>query len=179
MKMNNKRIVTIFSGDCFVSKNRNLIISTILGSCVAVCLYDKWAGIGGMNHFMLPTRTQDRNKKQSSHELYGLPSLQKMVKELLRAGAVNSRLEAKVFGGAKVIKELPLNIPKSNIECALDFLKQHDIKVISSDTGGEFGRKVLFDLSDFSVYVETLTNTKITQLESFINEQRNINTSSQ
>ena len=141
-----------------VSKNQNLIISTILGSCVAVCLYDKWAKVGGMNHFMLPTSNKSNHRNQNSNGIYGLPSLEIMITELLQSGAHKSRLEAKVFGGAKVVKELPPNIPQANIEFTLDYLNKNHIQLISADTGGESGRKIHFDLSDFSVYVKTMSN---------------------
>ncbi len=155
--MNKRKIVEIFSGQYLVSKNQNLIISTLLGSCIAVCLYDKWAQVGGMNHFMLPS-PNNSNRNNDSNGIYGLPSLELMITELLQSGAMKSRLEAKVFGGAKVVKELPGNIPQANIEFTLDYLAKENIKLISTDTGGEFGRKILFDLSDFSVYVKTMAN---------------------
>ena len=132
---------TIFQGECFVSKDPNLMISTLLGSCVAACLFDPIARIGGMNHFLLPGETSTR-KSQVDHSL-GVHLMELLINGLLVQGADRSRIQAKLFGGARTIKGLA-DIGARNARFAEEFLVREEIKVLPGSLGGTSGRRVEF-----------------------------------
>ncbi len=120
-------------------------ISTILGSCVAVCLFDRDKRISGMNHYMLPlNKSNDPNKFR-----YGDTSLTWMLKEMIKTGAQKSSIRARIYGGSSMFMETgpSFNIGKQNVEVALHFLMENNIPVNSVETGGKVGRKVVFDTS--------------------------------
>lgn len=127
-------------------------VSTILGSCVAVCLWDGEARVGGMNHFLLP-RGAARSPRFAEH---ALPML---VAEVLRLGAQRPRLQAKLFGGASVLEAFRDSRPlgASNVEAAREGLAAESVRIVAEDVGGEFGRKVLFDVQTGSAWVRVIT----------------------
>ena len=132
-------------------------ITTILASCVAVCLFDGKHGIGGMNHFLLPNALSD----EAAPARFGPSATQLLIDRLLDAGAALRRLQAKVFGGAAVLDVLAANrdrIPlgQSNVDCALSFLADLRIPVVASDVGGTRGRKVIFRTDDGSALMKFL-----------------------
>jgi len=157
---NGKKIVTIYSGNYYVSNDPKVVIYTLLGSCIAVCLFDAQKGIGGMNHFMLPRQSPFSYKsKESKPGWFGLDSLDLMIEDILTMGGSLSRLKAKVFGGAQVVEKLDLrntNVPTANINFALDYLTEKKIPVIAKDIGGYSGRKIYYNLEDNSVMVQRL-----------------------
>lgn len=132
--------VHIIQGEYKVISDPNVVLSTILGSCVAACLRDPVAGLGGMNHFLLPgtggTTGGDATR-------YGVHLMELLINGLLKQGARRDRIEAKVFGGAKTIASFS-NVGEQNAAFAMEFLKDEGIPVISSSTGGEHGRKIEF-----------------------------------
>ena len=150
-----KNIVTIYSGEYYISSDPHVAIYTLLGSCVAVCLYDQITGIGGMNHFMLPQAQKDQILEYGR---YGLQSIEIMIEKLLYQGAVYQNLKAKIFGGSNMVN---LNyrendIARSNIRFTLKYLESKEIPIIAKGLGGTFGRKIYFVLEDYSVYVQRL-----------------------
>ncbi len=107
---------SIIIGEVFVSEKPTWI-STVLGSCVAVCLYDEEVRIGGMNHFMLPTPNDDTvicNR-------YGIHSMELLINSLMKKGADRRRLKAKVFGGCNVVRNSFASIGTSNVDFAFNF----------------------------------------------------------
>lgn len=99
MNFPGKKVVTIYSGEYYITADPGLEINTLPGSCIAVCLYDPAHGVGGMNHFMLPQSGEGRD----SPGRFGKQSMDAMTEELLRQGAVFSALRAKIFGGARML----------------------------------------------------------------------------
>jgi len=160
-----KKIVELFSGRYLISSQRNLIISTLLGSCVAVCLFDEKSGTGGMNHFLLPQRKNPSPSKRFNKGKYGLSSLEKMLADFQKKGIDPAGLKGKVFGGARMMENIKDNIAEANIELAFAYLKKRKIPVLAKDVGGLFGRRIFFVIEDFSVYVKTfaqpLSSTKL------------------
>jgi chemotaxis protein CheD len=132
----------LYPGQLVVTKDP-MEISTILGSCVSVCLFDSTKRIAGMNHFLLPVN--DRNK--SDIEKYGDTSMEFMLDKILSMGSNKRDIAAKVFGGGEVLtyENSNFNIGKKNIEKALDFICDHEIRVISKSVGGIVGRKIIFN----------------------------------
>jgi chemotaxis protein CheD len=136
---NNKKNLTIVQGDFAVSADPTVVMSTVLGSCVAVCLYDQHASVGGMNHFLLATSGETK----SDDLKYGVNAMELLINRLLRAGADRRSLQAKVFGGARMT-EHARDIGKSNAEFALDFLEREGIMCVSQSLGGTNARRVQF-----------------------------------
>lgn len=118
-------------------------INTILGSCVAVCLFDPILQIGGMNHFMLPYW----NGQGLASPKYGNIATEKLIQKMLYLGSRKANLQAKVFGGAEVLSQQGNHflIGKRNIEVAKEVLNEAKIPIIASSTGGKLGRKIIFD----------------------------------
>lgn len=132
----------LYPGQLLVTKDA-MEITTILGSCVSVCLFDSIRRIAGMNHFLLPVN----DKYTTDIEKYGDTSLKLMLDKILSMGSKKSEIVAKVFGGGEVLtyENSNFNIGKKNIEVALDFISDHKIKIISRAVGGTWGAKIVFN----------------------------------
>ncbi len=153
----NKTIVTIYSGDYYISSDPDVVICTVLGSCIAVCLYDGLMRIGGMNHFMLPRAWENH---VSEFGRFGLQSMEIMLSKFYKMGSIHSNLKAKVFGGAKML-DLSLadgesDVATSNIKFILNYLRQKQISIVAQDLGGVSGRKIYFVLEDSKVFLRRL-----------------------
>ena len=120
-----------------------MALSTVLGSCVGVCLVDAGRGVGGMNHFLLP----DSAGHARPGPRFGDVAMAQLLAEVLAAGASRERLAARVFGGACVLSAFcagSRHLGERNAEVALDFLDARAIPVLECDTGGRRGRRLLF-----------------------------------
>ncbi len=118
-------------------------ISTLLGSCVAVCLFDPKLHLAGMNHFLLPTRTA-RNDDDTDVILNGDYSMEVLVNSLLSKGAKKERLVAKAFGGGTIVTSIQMAIGQRNAEFAREWLDREGITLAATDFGGAWSRKVIF-----------------------------------
>ena len=132
--------VHIIQGEYKVVNDPNVVLSTILGSCVAACLRDPVAGVGGMNHFLLPGSGGGMASGGDATR-YGVHLMELLINGLLKQGARRDRLEAKIFGGAKTIASFS-NVGEQNAAFATQFLKDEGIPIVGSSTGGEHGRKL-------------------------------------
>lgn len=129
-------------------------ITTIVGSCVAVCLFDPEARVGGMNHYLLPIPVQREWSPR-----FGNVALVELLRAVLERGARRDRLQAKVFGGACVIEAFrgsARQLGEENVQLALRTLADEGIPVTSRDVGGTRGRKVIFHSDDGSAWVRSL-----------------------
>ena len=154
--------IKVLPGEYYATGSEIMIV-TLLGSCVAACLRDEQAQVGGMNHFLLP---HDHCQDASSGARFGLYAMEVLVNALLAMGARRERLEAKVFGGANVLGDIGgghFNVGQANVEFAFEFLQQEDIPVVAHDVGGDYGRNILFDGRDMSVYVRIIDGQSQTQ----------------
>jgi chemotaxis protein CheD len=97
------RTVKIGPGEHYVTRDRNDMIVTVLGSCVSACIRDPLAGVGGMNHFMLPESSTGAWGQTSANMRYGNFAMEQLINEILGHGGQRGRLEIKVFGGAAMI----------------------------------------------------------------------------
>jgi chemotaxis protein CheD len=127
----------VLPGEYFVH-DEDIVIQTVLGSCVAACLADRAMGIGGMNHFLLPDGGD-------SSARYGVFAMELLINELMKRGARRGSLEAKVFGGAAVIQGMTqLAVGQQNVEFVERFLAQERIPIVSKDVLDVCPRKVCF-----------------------------------
>jgi chemotaxis protein CheD len=119
-----------------------MLIMTTLGSCIAACLWDRNAHVGGMNHFMLPDGASGGGMDSGR---YGSYAMELLINELMKRGATRSTLEAKVFGGGQVIAGMStMNVGERNTSFVLDYLKTERIPVVSKDVMDVYPRKVCF-----------------------------------
>lgn len=130
-------------------------VTTILGSCVAVCLWDPVLRVGGINHYLLPYWAGGA----AASFRYGNVAVQCLFENLLTVGCVKERLVAKLFGGACVIrafKEGESHLGMKNVEVARRLLGEAGIQVVGEDVGGRHGRKLIFQTDDGVVWVKSL-----------------------
>lgn len=128
-----------------INGNASEMLSTVLGSCIAVCLRDEKKRIGGLNHFMLPAVADGQTQNRDAM-LYGDTAMEVLINALMRAGCSRSNLQAKVFGGARIAAAYDQSaIGERNAQFAVDFLAHEGIAVKSRDTGGTSPRRVLFE----------------------------------
>jgi len=122
------------------ASDKSFRVSTILGSSVAVCLYDPVLGIGGINHFMLPFW----NGQGLASPKYGNIAIEKLVEKMISLGSKKVNLKAKVFGGGEVIETnvSQFHIGERNIQLAMDMLDELKIPIIAKSVGGKLGRKI-------------------------------------
>ncbi len=123
---------------------RDMLLVTVLGSCVAACIRDPLTGIGGMNHFMLPEGGAPHDL-MSATARYGAYAMEVLINQLVKLGAHRGRLQAKVFGGAAVLRGFTtVNVGEANSDFVLDYLHKERIRVLSQDLRGIHPRKVYF-----------------------------------
>lgn len=130
---------------------------TVLGSCIAVCLYDPGRGIGGLNHFLLPGRPVAADEREPLR--WGVPAIARLLQLVQAAGARHGALQAKVFGGAQITaRDVPpaMRIGERNVESALAELARLDIPVMNRSLGGAAGRKIIFDSHTGMVWARVL-----------------------
>ena len=143
-------MVKIAAGDVYVTEVDEQI-TTVLGSCVAVCLRSAATGRGGANHFMLP----GDSAAQPENTRYGIAAIAQLVQRLLEDGSSIGNLEAKIFGGASVIPA-STDIGGMNIRCAYEQLARHKVPVIAADVGLRLPRKIIFDPKTGKVQLQRL-----------------------
>ena len=139
-----QEVVTIHPGEYFETQ-ADTIISTVLGSCIAVSLHDPARSMGGLNHFMLPGELGREGLIRDPNAKYGMYAMELLVNELLKMGSRKNDLKAKVFGGGAVLRFSDggtTRIPQSNIDFAFEYLKEEGIPVLASDVGGREPRKI-------------------------------------
>ncbi|HBM61029.1 chemotaxis protein CheD [Salipiger marinus] len=134
-----EKLVNVIQGEYKISRNPGEVLSTVLGSCAAVCLCDPEARVGGMNHFLLP----QRSGKEGENVRYGAYSMELLINGMLKHGARKNRLIAKLFGGANMISQLR-DIGSDNVAFAKEFLQNESIPLASASTGGSSARRIRF-----------------------------------
>ena len=133
------RRINIVQGEYHVSDEPNLAITTLLGSCVAACISDPSARVGGMNHFLLPG--EDTSSPLVAR--HGVHLMELLINGLLKIGAARHRLEAKLFGGARTMHGLG-DYGATNARFAQEFLRREGITIVGGSLGGETGRRIQF-----------------------------------
>jgi chemotaxis protein CheD len=133
--------VKVLPGEFFV-ENREVLITTTLGSCIAACLWDRHRGVGGLNHFMLP---DGPSAGSAGGGRYGAFAMDQLIGEMIKRGATRGNIEAKVFGGGSIIDGMnSIQIGELNTQFVLDYLRTERIPVVSKDVLDIYPRKVAF-----------------------------------
>ncbi|WKJ92484.1 chemotaxis protein CheD [Methylomonas montana] len=171
----NTRRIIIEPGEFYASRQAE-VISTLLGSCVAACLFDPINRVFGMNHFLLAYRHQAHNTPiiESNEGRYGIYAMELLINEMMKLGANRLNLKAKCFGGGNVLKlredgDNKKTIGDVNVLFIKEFLKKENIPMLSACLGGTIGRNVHFVGSDYSVFVKKIDSSQQQLLE---NEER-------
>lgn len=133
----------------------HFIVETVLGSCIAVCLWDKRLKIGGINHFILPIGEKESEKNGK----YGNYSTEYLIKIMLRNGSMAEDLTAAVVGGAKH-RQFLYDVGEKNKETAKEILRKFGITIYREVTGGFAGRKLKFDTFSGNVEIYDLKEMK-------------------
>lgn len=135
--------VKLLPGEYFVT-TRDMVLSTVLGSCVSACIYDSQNGVGGMNHFMLP-RGEDSQGLQVECARFGDYAMDILIRELLKSGAGKGNLVAKVFGGGNVQRAMVSSaIGSQNANFVKKYLAERGIPILAADLEGDHPRKLHF-----------------------------------
>jgi chemotaxis protein CheD len=138
----NSRRINVLQGEHAVSSGDDVVLCTVLGSCIAACLYDADAGVGGMNHFLLPDRTDGAGADEAAMR-YGAYSMEVLINDLMKRGARRDHLVAKLFGGAKMFDSL-VDVGSANAAFARRFLDDEGIPIVGASVGGRSARRIEF-----------------------------------
>ncbi len=146
-----RQSVYLHPGQVHASADPSSVV-TVLGSCVAVCLFDLQSGVGGMNHFLLPHATiRDQTPR------FGGIAMARLLEQVLELGASRGRLRAKIFGGACIIDAFKSrSLGTENVEVAVKALREAGVPVLERDVGGRHGRKVVFHTDTGAAWVRAL-----------------------
>jgi chemotaxis protein CheD len=140
----------LYPGQLYVSRD-GAQISTILGSCAAVCLWDSRKKIGGMNHYLLPEGEED----SANPYRYGSNANTALLKQMLSLGCDVKHIQGKIFGGSSAFSADPENsLGAQNVKLAEEFLQQHRIPLLLMDVNGKRGRRLTFNAGDGSTFIK-------------------------
>lgn len=135
-----------------------LALVTVLGSCVSACLRDPVAGVGGMNHFMLPF--SELGERAGTSARYGSFAMEILVNDLLKQGARRGRLEAKIFGGGNVLRGFTVNhVGERNIAFVREYLRTEGIPIVAEDVGVKHARKLCYVPTSGKAFVRRIEGT--------------------
>ena len=157
----NLKIINIRGGEVYASK-APVRIQTLLGSCVATCLFDPVNYIGGMNHFLLPGKTHETELSAR----YGINAMELLINTMMKLGANRYELCAKIFGGGDVlqVKHPAATIGRTNINFVKEFLTTEQIPILAHHVGGNHGLIVHLCTDTFDVYVRTIHMEKFNRV---------------
>ncbi len=156
-------VVSVMAGAYHWTRAEDVALSTMLGSCVAVCVCDTRAGIGGMNHFLLPKAPAGEDTPNSHAYRYGSAAIESMLNALFARGAAKNGLSIKIFGGSKVLNGVSADIGQKNIEFTRRFFQRENLRIDSEDVGGTQARRILFYPKTGKVLLKALGDAKEVQ----------------
>ena len=153
--------IRIVAGEYAVTAE-DVVMVTLLGSCVAACIRDPLSGVCGMNHFMLPSDSGTGSSRSGAN--YGLASMRRLLDDMIAAGANPACLQAKVFGGGDVSRHnRATGVGKMNVEFALEYLESRGIEILAADVRGTRPRKIFFVQRTGQVFVRYLNEYAMTR----------------
>lgn len=155
-----KKCINIGIGGVHASSTP-VVIKTLLGSCVAVCLFDQVARVGGMNHIFLPGKADTRNFNTSCR--FGINAMELLINRIMRLGGKRNRLAAKAFGGAHLLPSISEEngVGRRNAEFVREFLRIERIRIVSGDLGGTDARKIHFHTDTGNVFLSRVKKTML------------------
>ncbi len=158
----NVEVVRILAGEYYVTHCQEMI-TTVLGSCVSVCVRDKVVNIGGMNHFMLPddnrTNGNAGHRGLSADAAYGSYAMERLINCILKYGGRRENLEIKIFGGGRIMGGMT-DIGLQNIAFIRDYLRTEGLGVTAEDVGGDLPRRMAYLPATGKVLVKRLRNIR-------------------
>lgn len=157
----------LYPGALFAHKHPH-IVTTVLGSCVAVCIWDQFLNLGGINHFQLPLW----NGQGLASPKYGNIAIKKLLEKMILMGSRKKNLKAKVFGGANVLSQSndAITVGTKNILIAKEILSEEKISIISANLGGNLGRKLKFNTQTGVVMMKSIPNDTMNYTKKHMNE---------
>ncbi len=159
-------VVTLHPGE-YYSTREDLVLSTVLGSCVAVALFDPGSGIGGLNHFMLPGSVDRVRPLLSDSARYGMYAMELLINDMLKKGVRKQDLRAKVFGAASLLEfsgGSSGRISDNNIRFTFSYLEGEGIPVLARDVGGDLPRKIFLYSRTGKVLLKRIPRTRLTAI---------------
>jgi len=151
--------VKVLPGEYYVTAD-DMMVMTVLGSCIAACIWDPRVRVGGMNHFMLPDGGNDSSGR------YGSYAMELLINEMMKLGARRETMQAKVFGGGQVMHTFTtMNVGERNTQFVLDYLQTERIAVISKDVLDIHPRKVCYFPATGKAMVKRLAHSHPETLE--------------
>ena len=151
-------IASILPGEFFVSRDP-MVVYTVLGSCISACIRDPIAGVGGMNHFMLPEPKAGGCDSWGESTRYGSYAMESLINEILKRGGLKSRLEIKLFGAGKIY-EGNIDVGANNAKWVIGYLKSEGLETIKTDLGDVFPRKVYYFTDSGRVLMKKIERVK-------------------
>ncbi|TKB91999.1 MAG: chemoreceptor glutamine deamidase CheD [Nitrospira sp.] len=151
-------IAAILPGEYFVS-NAPMVVYTVLGSCISACIRDPIAGVGGMNHFMLPEPKAAAHDSWGESTRYGSYAMEMLINEILKRGGLKSRLEIKLFGAGKMY-EGKIDVGANNAKWVIGYLKSEGLATVKTDLGDVFPRKVYYFTDSGRVLMKKIERVK-------------------
>lgn len=148
----------IMPGEYYVT-NADELIATTLGSCVSACIRDPEAGVGGMNHFMLPFKDGMSPVDASASSRYGNFAMEHMINDILKNGGRRERLEVKVFGGGNVLPSMTA-VGTKNADFVREYLRTEGFNITGEDLGGPYPRKVIYFPMSGKVLMQRVSMTR-------------------
>lgn len=150
--------VKVGMADLNISKSPNSLTTLGLGSCVGICLYDKINKIAGLAHIMLPSSKEIKNN--SNKAKFADSGIDELINLMVKEGSNRNNLLAKIAGGSQMFNfnssNDTLRIGERNIKATKEKLEELNIRIIAEDTGGNFGRTIVFSSIDGSLYIRTI-----------------------
>ena len=151
-------IPSILPGEFFVSQDP-MVVYTVLGSCISACIRDPIAGVGGMNHFMLPEPKEGGSDSWGESTRYGSYAMESLINEILKRGGLKSRLEIKLFGAGKIY-EGNIDVGANNAKWVIGYLKSEGLATVKTDLGDVFPRKVYYFTDSGRVLMKKIERVK-------------------
>ena len=151
-------IAAILPGEFFVSAEP-MIVYTVLGSCVSACIRDPLAGVGGMNHFMLPQPKNASTDSWGESTRYGSYAMESLINDILKRGGVKSRLEVKLFGAGRIY-DGNIDVGAKNAEWVLEYIKTEGLTACKTDLGDILPRKIYYFTESGRVLMKKIENVK-------------------
>ena len=150
------KVVTVNQGGCEVHSDRRITLSTVLGSCISACIWDRQASVGGMNHFLLAEQSGAAKDRFGASARYGAFAMEQVINAVLSQGSGRKgNLVIKVFGGGNINSSLN-DIGATNVEFVRNFLLGEGYEISSEDLGGNFARRVMFTPANGRAFVKRL-----------------------